>query len=146
MSAGNTVMLTGNLTADPELRFTTSGVAVVNVRLAVNRRVKEGDGWKDQHSGYFTCNAWRDMAENVAESLHRGDRVVVIGRLVSRSYDDREGQTKWVTEVEAEEICPSLKWARTSITKAGRNTSGGGGSTRPAAPAQAPPSPDDVPF
>jgi single-strand DNA-binding protein len=80
--------------------------------LAVNRRVKDGDTWKDQLSGYFTCNAWRDMAGNVAESLHRGDRVVVIGRLVSRSYDDREGQTKSVTEVEGRrEICPSLKWA-----------------------------------
>lgn len=148
MASDNTITIIGNLTAEPELRYTQSGVAVTNCRVAVNRRIRNSqtNEWEDRLDGYFTVNIWRDYAENVAESLHKGDRVMVQGRLTSRSYDDREGVTKWVTEIEADEVCPSLRWARVSIEK----TSRGGAKSRPSGgdvptPAE-PPTPDDVPF
>jgi single-strand DNA-binding protein len=90
----NQITIIGNLADDPELRYTPSGVAVANVRVAVNRRKRnnETNEWEDQLDGFFTCNVWREMAENVSESLHKGDRVLVMGRLRSRSYDDRDGR------------------------------------------------------
>jgi len=150
----NNIVVIGNLTDDPELRFTPQGVAVANCRVAVNARVRNSqtNEWEDRLDGYFTVNIWRDHAENVAESLGRGARVVVMGRLKSRSYEDKEGQTRWVTEIEADEIAPSLKWARASISKqpsgGGQSRRGGngwGGSNGAPAPAEAP-VPDDVPF
>jgi single-strand DNA-binding protein len=156
MATDNVITLVGNLTDDPELRFTPNGVAVANVRIAVNRRVRnqQTNDWEDKLDGYF--NVWRDHAENVAESLHRGNRVLVTGRLTSRSYQDKDGQTRWVTEIEADEICPSLRWATAQITKVGRRDGGAGGGGRgdsgwgngngvpaPSAPA---PAADDVPF
>lgn len=155
----NTVHLVGNLTEDPELRYTQSGVAVANGTVAVNRRVKNGDEWEDATDGFFRFSVWRDYAENVHESLHKGDRVYVVGRLSTRSYEDSEGVTKWVTEVEAEEVMPSLRWATANVSKVKR---GGGG--RQKAPQQqsgggwggnqdsggsgwdAQGTPDDVPF
>ena len=106
MSTENAITVIGNLTADPELRYTQTGVAVTNCRIAVNRRMRNSqtNEWEDKLDGYFTVNIWRDHAENVAESLKKGDRVLVMGRLISRSYDDRDGQTKWVTEIEADEV------------------------------------------
>lgn len=147
--ADNTITVIGNLTAEPELRYTQSGVAVANCRIAVNRRIRNSqtNEWEDKLDGYFTVNIWRDHAENVAESLKKGDRVLVQGRLTSRSYEDSSGQTKWVTEIEADEICPSLRWARVEINRVSRS---GGGSPRPSgggAPMPSePPTPDDVPF
>ncbi len=153
--ADNVITIVGNLTDDPELRFTPNGVAVANVRVAVNRRIRNAqtNDWEDKLDGYFTVNVWRDHAENVAESLHRGNRVLVTGRLISRSYQDKDGQTRWVTEIEADEICPSLRWATAAVTKVGRrdgggsngggNWGGGNGVPAPAAPA---PATDDVPF
>lgn len=148
MASDNTITVIGNLTAEPELRYTQSGVAVANCRVAVNRRIRNSqtNEWEDKLDGYFNVNVWRDYAENVAESLHKGDRIMVQGRLISRSYDDRDGVTKWVTEIEADEICPSLRWARVKIEKAGR-----GGGKRPQGGADAPtptepPTADDVPF
>lgn len=144
----NNITVIGNLTKDPDLRYTQSGVAVASLSVAVNRRMRNKDTneWEDKLDGYFDINIWRDHAENVAESLNKGDRVVVIGRLIKRSYEDREGQTKWVTEIEADEICPSLRWAKASVSK----VRGGGGGPRPAAnsgpPPAEPPTPDDVPF
>jgi single-strand DNA-binding protein len=157
MATDNVITLVGNLTDDPELRFTPNGVAVANVRVAVNRRVRnqQTNDWEDKLDGYFTVNVWRDHAENVAESLHRGNRVLVTGRLISRSYQDKDGQTRWVTEIEADEICPSLRWATAQITKVNRRDGGSGGSGGggwgaggngvPAPPAPAPAT-DDVPF
>ena len=157
MATDNVITLVGNLTDDPELRFTPNGVAVANVRIAVNRRVRnqQTNDWEDKLDGYFTVNVWRDHAENVAESLHRGNRVLVTGRLISRSYQDKDGQTRWVTEIEADEICPSLRWATAQITKVNRRDGGSGGSGGggwgaggngvPAPPAPAPAT-DDVPF
>ncbi len=150
MSTENAITVIGNLTADPELRYTQTGVAVTNCRVAVNRRMRNSqtNEWEDKLDGYFTVNIWRDHAENVAESLKKGDRVLVMGRLISRSYDDRDGQTKWVTEIEADEVCPSLRWARAEISRVGRGGGGGRPSTGTgqAPPPQEPPTPDDVPF
>lgn len=155
MANDNVITIVGNLTDDPELRFTPNGVAVANVRVAVNRRTRNSqtNEWEDKLDGYFTVNVWRDQAENVAESLNRGTRVMVSGRLTSRSYQDKEGQTRWVTEIEADEICPSLRWATAQVSKVnrsaggsgngnGRSESWGGGAPAPVSP----PATDDVPF
>lgn len=150
MANDNTITIIGNLTEDPELRYTPAGVPVANCRVAVNRRMfnRETNSWDDRLDGYFTVNVWRGYAENAAESLRRGSRVLVMGRLISRSYEDKEGQTRWVTEIEADEICPSLKWATTKITKVNRDSSGrgsGDGMGSPPPPV-APPDSEDVPF
>ena len=107
----NQVTLTGNLTDDPELRFTPSGVAVANFRLAVDQRVWDTDGWKDGESSYFRVNVWRDQAEHVSRSLHKGARCVVVGRLKSRSWETPEGQRRSAVEVDAEEVGMSLRFA-----------------------------------
>ena len=154
MATDNVITIVGNLADDPELRYTPAGAAVANMRVAVNRRFfnKETNGWDEKLDGFFHVNIWRDYAENVAESLKRGHRVLVTGRLTSRSYEDKEGQTKWVTEIEADEVCPTLRWATAKITKVSRSGGGGGGGggqdtgwSNTAPPAQAP-APDDVPF
>ena len=156
MAVENQISIVGNLTEDPELRFTPNGVAVANVRVAVNRRKRNAQTgeWDDQLDGFFTVNVWREMAENIADSLEKGSRVVVIGRLRSRSYEDREGQTRWVTEVEADEICPSLRFARAKITRnprgqgqgQGQGGQGADGGQGDGPPPPSAPEPDDVPF
>lgn len=113
----NFVVMVGNLTEDPQLRFLPSGVPVCNFRIATNRRWTDRDGQQQEETTFVNVNAWRGLGENAAETLHRGDRVVVIGRLRIRSYDDQQGQTRWVTEIEADEVAPSLRWARATITK-----------------------------
>jgi len=105
----NQVTLTGNLTDDPELRFTPNGVAVANFRLAVDQRVWDTDGWKDGESSYFRVNVWRDQAEHVSRSLHKGTRCVVVGRLKSRSWETPEGQRRSAVEVDAEEVGMSMR-------------------------------------
>ena len=155
MATDNVITIVGNLADDPELRYTPAGAAVANLRVAVNRRFfnKETNGWDEKLDGFFNVNIWRDYAENVAESLKRGHRVLVTGRLTSRSYEDKEGQTKWVTEIEADEVCPTLRWATAKVTKVNRSGGGPGGGSGgqdnswggAPPPAQAP-APDDVPF
>jgi single-strand DNA-binding protein len=107
----NQVTLTGNLTDDPELRFTPNGVAVANFRLAVDQRVWDTDGWKDGESSYFRVNVWRDQAEHVSRSLSKGARCVVVGRLKSRSWETPEGQRRSAVEVDAEEVGMSMRFA-----------------------------------
>ena len=153
MATENAITIVGNLTDDPDLRYTQSGVPVTNCRVAVNRRIRNSqtNEWEDRLDGYFTVNVWRDMAENVAESLRKGARVLVTGRLISRSYEDKEGQTRWVTEIEADELCPSLRWAIARPEKINRSAGGRGGGggdqswSAPPPPAQAPAT-EDVPF
>ena len=95
MASDNTVTLVGNITDDPELRFTPSGAPVANFTVAVNRRIRNQDGgWDDKLDGFFRCSCWRDMAENVSESLTKGTRVVVVGRLSQRSWEDAEGNKR----------------------------------------------------
>ncbi len=152
MASDNVITIVGNLTDDPELRYTPNGVAVTNMRVAVNRRIRNSqtNEWDDKLDGFFTVNVWRDHAENVAESLKRGTRVLVQGRLISRSYEDKEGQTRWVTEIEADEVCPSLRWATAKVSKVNRSGGGGGGGSSEngwgAAPPPSAPVADDVPF
>jgi single-strand DNA-binding protein len=127
--AGETVItVVGNLVDDPELRFTPSGAAVANFRIASTPRTfdRQANEWKDGEALFLSCSVWRQAAENVAESLTRGMRVVVQGRLKARSYETREGEKRTVFEIEVEEVGPSLKYATAKVTKATR--SGGGGS------------------
>src|SRR6266540_4572516 len=105
------VTLTGNLTADPELKFTSNGAAVANFRIAVTARVRDGETWRDGETSYFRVNAWRALGEHVTDSLAKGDRAVVVGRLKSRSWETPEGEQRSVVEVDADEVAPSLRWA-----------------------------------
>jgi single-strand DNA-binding protein len=112
------VSLVGNLTDDPEVRFTPQGTAVASFRLAVTPRVKDDEGWKDGDTSFFRINAWRDLAEHVTDSLSKGDRAMVLGRLKTRSWETPEGERRSVVEVEAEEVGPSLKWATATPQRA----------------------------
>lgn len=125
--AGDTVItVIGNLTADPELRFTPAGAAVANFTVASTPRVfdRNANEWKDGEALFLRCNIWREAAENVAESLTRGSRVIVSGRLKQRSFETREGEKRTVVELEVDEIGPSLRYA---TAKVNRTTRGGGG-------------------
>jgi single-strand DNA-binding protein len=146
--AGETIVtVVGNLTDDPELRFTASGAAVANFTVASTPRFfdKQTNEWKDGDALFLRCSIWRQAAENVAESLQRGARVVVQGRLKQRSYETREGEKRTVYELDVEEVGPSLKYATAKVTKVTRGSGGGfggssGGSSGPSenAPSGAP--------
>jgi single-strand DNA-binding protein len=124
--ADNSVTIVGNVTDDPELRFTPNGAAVANFTVAVNRRFKGQSGqWEDKLDGFFRCSCWRDMAENAAESLSKGTRVVVVGRLSQRSWEDGEGNRRSAVEVQVDEVAPSLKWATAQVQKSKRSSGGG---------------------
>jgi single-strand DNA-binding protein len=118
----NTITLVGNVTNEPELRFTPSGRQVANFSVAVNRRFRNSEGaWEDRLEGFFRCNVWGEMAENVAESLQKGTRVVVTGRLQQRTWEGQEGERREATEVNVDEIGPSLRWATAQVTKSRRS-------------------------
>jgi single-strand DNA-binding protein len=128
--AGETVItVVGNLTDDPELRFTPSGAAVANFRVASTPRTfdRQTNEWKDGDPLFLSCSVWRQAAENVAESLQRGARVVVTGRLKQRSYETREGEKRTVVELDVDEIGPSLRYATAKVTKTQRSGGGFGG-------------------
>ena len=128
--AGDTVItVIGNLTSDPELRFTPSGAAVANFTVASTPRTldKQSGEWKDGEALFLRCNIWRQAAENVAESLTRGARVVVQGRLKQRSFETKEGEKRTVVELEVDEIGPSLRYATAKVNKVSRGGGGGGG-------------------
>jgi len=128
--AGDTIItVVGNLTADPELRFTPSGAAVANFTVASTPRMfdRQTNEWKDGEALFLRCNIWREAAENVAESLTRGSRVIVQGRLKQRSFETREGEKRTVVELEVDEIGPSLRYATAKVNKASRSGGGGGG-------------------
>ncbi|WP_375424318.1 single-stranded DNA-binding protein [uncultured Friedmanniella sp.] len=125
--AGETpITLVGNLTADPELRFTPSGAAVANFTVASTPRTfdRQSNEWRDGDAMFLNCAVWRQAAENVAESLQKGMRVIVQGRLKSRSYETREGEKRTVFEVDVDEVGPALRYATAKVT---RTTGGGGG-------------------
>jgi len=119
------VTLTGNLTDDPELKFTPNGVAVASFRLAVTPRVRDGETWRDGETSFFRVNVWRELGEHVADSLAKGDRAVVIGRLKARTWETPEGERRTVVEVEADEVAPSLRWATATVQRAPRNGAAG---------------------
>lgn len=145
----NSVTLVGNLTDDPELRFTAQGAAVANFRIAVSKRIRDPqtNEWKDGDTSFFRVNVWRQLAENVAESLTRGTRVIVTGTLKMRQWETQEGEKRSVVEVEATEVGPSLKWATAKMEKTSRqsggqaSSSGGGGDWESPTPV-----PEEVPF
>jgi len=128
--AGDTVItVIGNITGDPELRFTPSGAAVANFTVASTPRAfdRQSNEWKDGETLFMRCSVWRDAAENVAESLGRGTRVIVSGRLKSRSYETKEGEKRTVVEMEVDEVGPSLRYASAKVTKTQRGSGGFGG-------------------
>jgi single-strand DNA-binding protein len=151
----NSVTLVGNLVEDPELRFTASGVAMARVRFAVSRRYQDRDGQWQEESGFFGGTCWRDYAENVAESLTKGTRVIVTGRLRQRSWETNEGEKRSTIEIDIQEIGPSLRWATATVTRTpragGDDYSGGGGGYGGSKDAPAPVArtdfgPDEAPF
>src|SRR5689334_9497042 len=128
--AGDTIItVIGNITNDPELRFTPSGAAVANFTVASTPRAfdRQSNEWKDGETLFMRCSVWRDAAENVAESLQRGTRVLVSGRLRSRSYETKEGEKRTVVEMEVDEVGPSLRYATAKVAKTSRGGGGGGG-------------------
>ena len=150
MSA-NSVTVIGNLVDDPELRFTASGIAMAKIRMAVNRRYQRAGEWQEDTS-FFGGTLWRDAAENAAESLQKGMRVIVTGRLEQQQWETKEGEKRSTVEIAIDEIGPSLRWATATVTRSPRTGDGyGGGSSEqgmPAAPA-APRTdygPDEAPF
>lgn len=138
MTGEPAITMTGNLTADPKLRFTAAGAAVANFTVASTPRTHDRSTgeWNDGEPIFLDCTVWRRQAENVAESLTKGMRVIVAGKLRARSYDDRDGNRRTVVEVDVDEIGPSLARATCQVTRAGRGPAGGG-----AAPASAVPDP-----
>jgi single-strand DNA-binding protein len=131
MAAGDTqITIVGNLVDDPQLRYTPTGNAVANFRVASTPRFMDRatNEWKDGDSLFLTCNVWRQPAENVAESLQRGMRVIVSGRLRQRSYETKEGEKRTVYEVEVDEVGPSLRNASAKVTRSARSGGGQGGS------------------
>jgi single-strand DNA-binding protein len=151
MANGNTVELIGNITRDPELRFTPSGAAVANFGLAVNRRWRnqQTNEWEEQVS-FFDVVCWRELAENVAESLTKGSRVIVTGRLDQRSWETDNGEKRSKVEVVADEVGPSLRWATAQVTRNERRDGGMGGGFDSAPPPVEPPAAgyndDEEPF
>jgi single-strand DNA-binding protein len=128
MSGETVITVVGNLVDDPELRFTPSGAAVANFRIASTPRTfdRQANEWKDGEALFLSCAVWRQAAENVAESLQKGMRVVVQGRLKQRSYETREGERRTVVELDVEEVGPSLKYATAKVARVQRSGGGGG--------------------
>jgi single-strand DNA-binding protein len=149
----NSVTLVGNLVDDPELRFTPSGVAMAKVAFAVNRRFQRNNEWQEETS-FFRGTCWRDMAENVAESLQKGMRVIVTGSLEQRTWETQEGDKRSVIEIRIDDIGPSVRWATAAVTRTPRTGGGdwaggdssGGGSVPPAPVARDDYGPDEAPF
>ena len=128
MASENSVTVVGNLTRDPELRYTTGGRGVASFGLAVNRRYQQNGEWQEQTS-FFNITAWGDLGENLAASVTKGSRVIVTGRLQQREYQTKEGENRTIVEVIADEAGPSLRWAQAQVERISRDAapSGGGG-------------------
>ena len=134
--ADNTVTLVGNLTRDPEIRFTNGGRAVASFGLAVNRRYQVNGEWQEQTS-YFNIVAWAQLGENAAQTLTKGSRAIVTGRLEQRQYESRDGDQRNIVEIVADEIGPSLRWATAQVERTARTSPEGGGAPDRGAPAAA---------
>ncbi len=151
MAMDNTVTVTGNATREPELRFTPSGQAVANFGVAVNRRWqnRSTQEWEESVS-FFDVTVWAQLAENVAESVTKGSRVTIVGRLDQRSWETQDGDKRSKVEIVADDVAVSLRWATAEVTRNERNDAGGGGNSRPSGGARndAPPpyNPDEEPF
>lgn len=163
MSGEPVITITGNLTKDPELRFTSSGVAVADFSIAVTPRTydRNTNEWRDGDPQFYRCSLWRDAAENAAETLRKGMRVIAQGRVSLRSYENRDGQQRSELALQVDEVGPSLRYARAQVTKAPtgsaqpaqqpraqatRNAPAGGTSSDPWAQQSQPTFPDEPPF
>lgn len=149
--ATNTVTVIGNLVEDPELRFTGSGVAMARIRVAVNRRWRDQSGDWQEETSFLGGTLWREAAENAAESLQKGMRVIITGRLEQRSWETQDGDRRSVVEISIDELGPSLRWATATVSKTQRQGGGDWGdnnsSSMPAAPvARETYGPDEAPF
>jgi single-strand DNA-binding protein len=154
----NSVTLVGNLVDDPELRFTPNGVAMAKVRFAVSRRYQDRNNEWQEETSFFGGTCWRDMAENVAESLQKGMRIIVVGSLEQRTWENQDGEKRSTIEIRIDDIGPSVRWATASVTRTprsggsgdwsggGSGGSGGGGSVPPAPVARDDYGPDEAPF
>jgi len=149
----NSVTLIGNLVDDPELRFTPSGVALAKIRMAVNRRWRGQDGEWQESTSFFGGTVWREQAEQVAESLQKGMRIIVSGRLEQRSWETEQGDKRSVVEIQIDEVGPSLRWATATVNRTQRSDDWGkkqqgddGGSKTPAPVARDDYGPDEAPF
>jgi single-strand DNA-binding protein len=134
MATDNHTTIVGNLVDDPELRFTNTGIAVANLRVAVTQRIQQDGEWRDGDTSFLKVNVWRAQAEHLADSLSKGDRVMVTGRLRQRSWETPEGDKRSVTEIEADEVGASLKWATAKVertTERATSDRAQGGSGRP---------------
>jgi single-strand DNA-binding protein len=118
MASDNHTTIVGNLVDDPELRFTNNGTAVANLRVAVTQRIQQDGQWRDGETSFFRVNVWRGQAEHLADSLTKGDRVMVTGRLRQRTWETAEGEKRSVTELEADEVGASLKFATAKVERA----------------------------
>lgn len=133
MANGNTITIIGNVTRDPELRYLTSGTALAQLGVAVNRRYQQNGEWQEDTS-FFDVVCWRELADNVSESISKGDRIIVTGRLEQRSWETQDGDKRSKVEIVADEVGPSLRWATARIEKIrrdGPSGSGGGGGYEP---------------
>lgn len=146
MASENSVTLVGNITRDPELRYTTGGRGVASFGLAVNRRYQQNGEWQEQTS-FFNITAWADLGENSAASLTKGARIIVTGRLQQRDYETKEGEKRTIVEVIADDLGPSLRWAQAQVDKISRDSApAGGGGGGGAASAPDPVYGDEEPF
>ncbi|HEU5082755.1 MAG TPA: single-stranded DNA-binding protein [Acidimicrobiales bacterium] len=126
MANGNNITIVGNVTRDPELRYLTSGTALAQLGVAVNRRYQQNGEWQEDTS-FFDVVCWRELADNVSESISKGDRIIVTGRLEQRSWETQDGDKRSKVEIVADEVGPSLRWATARIEKIRRDAPGGSG-------------------
>lgn len=145
MAFDNTVTVIGNVTRDPELRYLNSGTALASFGVAWNNRYKDRNGEQVEDTSFFDVTCWRDLADNVAESISKGDRVIVYGKLEQRSWETQEGEKRSKVEIVADEVAPSLRWATAQVNKIRRDgPSGGGGNAGSPPPRNEPPAYDDA--
>ena len=145
MAFDNTVTVIGNVTRDPELRYLTSGTALATFGIAWNNRYKDRNGEQVEDTSFFDVTCWRELADNVSESISKGDRVIVYGKLDQRSWETQEGEKRSKVEITADEVAPSLRWATAQVNKIRRDgPSGGGGNAGGPPPRNEPPAYDDA--
>ncbi len=144
MAFDNTVTVIGNVTRDPELRYLNSGTALASFGVAWNNRYKDRNGEQVEDTSFFDVTCWRDLADNVAESISKGDRVIVYGKLEQRSWETQDGEKRSKVEIVADEVAPSLRWATAQVNKIRRDGPSGGGNAGGPPPRNEPPAYDDA--
>lgn len=146
MAFDNTVTVIGNVTRDPELRYLTSGVALASFGVAWNNRYKDRNGEQVEDTSFFDVTCWRELADNVAESITKGDRVIIYGKLEQRSWETQEGEKRSKVEIVADEVAPSLRWATATVSRIAKDRPAGGsaGSAGGPPPRNEPPAYDDA--